>query len=104
MRAVGNILLLPLKAILLAGFIFSLAGFILTTVFDHLSNVILGSFISICIILIIASLALHGTGITENPASIMIIVAFVLSIISMLIPFIFQGLMSFFKNGLSFWF
>lgn len=105
MRILGNILLLPpLKVILLVGFIISLVGFILTTVFDHLSNVILGSFISLCIILIVASLALNGTSITDNPASIMIIVAFVLSIVIMLIPFVFQGLMSFFRNGLSFWF
>jgi len=104
MKTLGNILLVPLKLILLAGLIISLAGLILTTVFENLSTFIIGSFISLCMILIIASIVLYGTSITENTASMMVMIAFVMSIVITLIPFLFKGLLSFFKNGLSFWF
>lgn len=104
MKTLGNILLLPLKVILLAGYIISLVGLILTTVFENLSTFIIGSFISLCIILIVASIVLYGTSITDNPAGIMILIAFSISVVITLIPFVFKGLLAFFKNSLSFWF
>jgi hypothetical protein len=104
MKIFGNILLLPLKIILLIGFVVSLAGFILTTVFEHLSTFIVGTFISLCILIIVTSIVLYGTGIKENPASMMVVIAFTLSVVITLIPFAFKGLLAFFKKGLAFWF
>ncbi len=104
MKTFGNIILLPLKILLLIGFAVSLAGFLLTTVFEHLSTFIVGTFISLCLLIIVASIVLYGTSITENPASMMALIAFAISVVITLVPFIFQGLLAFFKNGLAFWF
>lgn len=104
MRTFGNLFLLPIKIILLLGYIISLIGFLLTTVFEHLSTIIVGTFISLCLLIIVASIVLYGTSITENPASMMALIAFAISVVITLVPFIFQGLLAFFKNGLAFWF
>lgn len=104
MRTIGNIILLPLKLVLLVGCIISLVGFLLTTVFEHLSTLIVGTFISLCLLIIIASIVLYGTSITENPASMMVLIAFAISVVITVIPFAFKGLLAFFKKGLAFWF
>lgn len=104
MKTLGNIILLPIKVILFIGYIISLAGVIITTVFEHLSTFIIGTFISLCLIIIIASMILYGSEIKENPANLMVLIAFTISVIITLIPFLFKGLLSFFKSGLSFWF
>ncbi|VDN49297.1 membrane protein of unknown function [Petrocella atlantisensis] len=104
MKALGNVLLLPFKLILLIGFIISLVGFVLTTVFEHLSTFIVGTFISLCLLIIAASIVLYGTNLKENPASMMVLIAFAISVVITLIPFAFKGLLSFFKKGLAFWF
>jgi hypothetical protein len=104
MRLIGNILLLPLRIICLIGFLFSLIGFVLATVFDHLSSFVIGLFISLCVMIVIGSLFFLETGIKDNPASIQILVAFGFTVVIALIPLLFEGLMSFFKKGLLFWF
>lgn len=104
MRTLGNILLLPIKAIFLIEYILSLAGSIITIIFEHLSSIVIGMFISLCKLLVTAYLIFYGTGIFENPASKMAVIAFVSTIVISLIPLVFEGLQSFFKKGLTFWF
>ncbi len=104
MRTIGNLLLIPIKLVFLIGYIFSIIGIIITTIFEHISTIVIGTFISLCLIIIIASLILYGSSIKESPASMMVVIAFTLSVVITLIPFAFKGLLSFFKKGLAFWF
>ncbi len=104
MKILGNIILLPLKLTCLIGFVISIIGIILSTIFEHLSNLILGIFISLSILLILAYLILYGINITEAPIKSTIIAMFILTIILSLIPYVFKWLKNIFKKGLIFWF
>ena len=103
-KILGNIILLPLKLIYLIGFIISIIGIILSTIFEHLSNLILGIFISLGILLILIYLILYGINITESPIKSTVIAMFILTIIFSLIPYVFKWLKNIFKKGLTSWF
>ena len=104
MRKIGNILLLPIKLILLLGLTISTIGLIFASIFEALSNVILGKIISICIIIVLASSILYGSKLTDNSALSVGLIFFSITIVIAIIPVLFKGLQSFFKKGLSFWF
>jgi hypothetical protein len=104
MKLIGNILLLPIKLILIIGYILSLIGLIISTIFDYLSSLFIGTIISISILLVIASLVFYGTNIFSNPISSAILWLYILTLTITLIPILFKGLQSFFKKGIFFWF
>lgn len=108
MKILGNILLLPIKLICLAGILFSFAGIILSTLFQSIANTILGLIVTICIITAIISLGFladSSTGMNDILETGRIAgLVFVLMIIISFIPLIFTGLESFFLKGLVFWF
>jgi hypothetical protein len=98
----------PIKLICILGFIISLAGIILSTIFQSIANTIFGFIITICIIIAIVSLGFLADGFTEindilETGRIAGLV-FILMIIISFIPLIFTGLESFFLKGLTFWF
>ncbi len=104
MKSLGNFILIPMKLVCLIGLILSLIGLILSTIFEHLSNTLLGIIISLSILAIIAYLFFYGTKITDSPATYMVIFAFILTIIVSLIPLLFKGLHILFRKGWAFWF
>jgi len=104
MRPIGNILLIPVKLILLPCYILATAGIFISFVLEAISTVVLGKLISICIIVALASALFYGSSLTDNAAFTGIIIAFALTIIITIIPFLIKGLQSWIKSGLFFWF
>ena len=104
MKILCNILLLPAKLIFIIGYVLSTLGVIFASIFEVLSNVILGKIISICIIIILASSILYGSKLTDNSALSAALIFFSITVVTALVPILFKGLQSFFKKGLSFWF
>ena len=104
MRKIGNILLLPIKLILLLGLTISTIGLIFASIFEALSNVILGKIISICIIIVLASSILYGSKLTDNSALSVGLIFFSITIVIAIIPVLFKRLQSLFQKGLYFWF
>lgn len=104
MKTLGNILLIPVKLILLLGFITSTLGVVLASVFEILSNVILGKIISLCVIIVLASFVLYGSNLTDNAALSAGLIFFAITIVIAIIPVLFKGLQSLFQKGLLFWF
>lgn len=104
MRIIGNILLVPAKLILLPCYIIATIGIFLSFVLEAISTVVLGKLISICIIVVLASALFYGSSLTDNAAFTGIIIAFALTIIITIIPFLIKGLQSCIKSGLLFWF
>lgn len=104
MRPIGNILLVPVKLILLPCYIIATLGIFLSFILEAISTVVLGKLISICVIVVLASALFYGSSLTDNAAFTGIIIAFALTIIITIIPFLIKGLQSWIKSGLSFWF
>lgn len=104
MRTIGNVLLLPLKLILIPCYILATCGIFLSIILEAISTIILGKLISICIIVILASALLYGSSLTDNAAFTGIIIAFALTVIITIVPFLIKELQSWIKSGLSFWF
>ena len=104
MKILCNILLLPVKLVFIIGYVLSTLGVIFASIFEVLSNMILGKFISICIIIILASSILYGSKLTDNSALSVGLIFFSITIVIAIIPVLIKGLQSFFKKGLSFWF
>lgn len=104
MRTIGNVLLLPLKLILLPCYILATSGIFLSFIFEAISTIVLGKLISICIIVIMASALFYGSSLTDNAAFTGIIIAFALTVIVTIIPFLIKGLQTWIKSGLLFWF
>jgi hypothetical protein len=104
MRILGNIMILPFKLIFLLGYGLSMVGMILASIFEVISNVVLGKIISLCIILVLASSILYGSKLTDNSALSAGLIFFSITVVVAIIPFLFKGLQSLFQKGLSFWF
>jgi len=104
MKTIGNIILIPIKIICFIGLTISIIGIILSTVFEHISNTLLGILISLSILAMIAYFIFYGTNIAESPGSYLVVFAFILTIVISLIPLFFKGLHTLFKKGLTFWF
>jgi|LGOV01.1.fsa_nt_gb hypothetical protein len=108
MKILGNILLLPIKLICLAGILFSFAGIILSTIFEAISNTILSFLVTICIIIIAIVFFLSADSFLNIndifDAGRIAGIVFIVMIIVSLIPLIFIGLKSFLLKGLNFWF
>lgn len=104
MKTIGNILLVPFKLILLPCYILATIGILLSFILEAISTVVLGKLISICIIIVLASALFYGSSLTNNAAVTGIIIAFALTIVITIIPFLIKGLQSWIKSGLSFWF
>lgn len=104
MKPLCNILLIPIKLIFLLGLIISTLGLIFASIFEALSNVILGKIISICIIIILASSILYGSKLTDNTALSVGLIFFSITVVIAIIPVLFKRLQSLFQKGLSFWF
>jgi hypothetical protein len=104
MKTLGNILLIPIKLILLLGFLISTLGVVLASVFEILSNVILGKIIYLCVIIVLASFVLYGSSLTDNAALSAGLIFFSITIVIAIIPVLFKRLQCLFQKGLSFWF
>lgn len=99
MQTVGNILLIPLKILLLIAFIIATIGIALSVILDTFSTLILSKLISICVILLLASALFYGTSITDNYATIGVIISFILIFITAIIPLLIKELQTVIKRG-----
>lgn len=104
MKLLGNIILIPFKIILLVAYVITTIGIGLSIILDSFSTAILSRFISLCVTIILLSAILRGTSLTDNISFTAIILSYVLIIAFTLLPFLFKGLQSLMKNGLTFWF
>ncbi|MCH4888929.1 hypothetical protein EZV73_15140 [Acidaminobacter sp. JC074] len=103
MRYIGNIILIPIKFILVVAYLITTVGVILSVIIDSFSTAILSRFISLCFILLVLSIFLQGASLTDNISFTAIVISYVLIIIFTLIPFLLKELQELIKNGLAFW-